>query len=82
MSPSFITIDTSPDFDFDPSPAPAPFKQNGIVSNPTQTLLLAPPSVAAHEEKLRGLFTAFDRSTTDLQMLVDIATGWGCSFNI
>jgi hypothetical protein len=32
-------------------------------------LLLAPPSIATQEDKLRDLFSTFDRSTTDLQML-------------
>lgn len=40
-----------------------------------RTLLLAPPSIATHEEKLRQLFTKFDRSTTDLQMLDRLGAG-------
>lgn len=35
----------------------------------TRTLLLAPPSVAAHPELLDRIFEAHDRSVTDIQML-------------
>ncbi|RJE21863.1 hypothetical protein PHISCL_05814 [Aspergillus sclerotialis] len=41
-----------------------------------RTLLLAPPSLAAHEEKLRDLFTTYDRSVTDLQMLDRLSAGF------
>ncbi|KAI0466383.1 cytokine-induced anti-apoptosis inhibitor 1, Fe-S biogenesis-domain-containing protein [Xylaria cf. heliscus] len=34
-----------------------------------RTLLLAPPSIASHEAALRDVYTAFDRSTSDLTML-------------
>ncbi|KAH8902196.1 DUF689-domain-containing protein [Coniochaeta sp. PMI_546] len=70
MSPSF-TIDFSDDFDVAPAPAPV---ANGVKSI-KRNLLLAPPSVAAHEEKLRDVFTTFDRSTTDLQMLDRLSAG-------
>ncbi|KAH8689470.1 Fe-S cluster assembly protein dre2 [Talaromyces proteolyticus] len=62
--PSFpVTIDTTADF--------------GVGSAPSaRSLLLAPPSIAAHEEKLRALFTSFDRSTTDLQMLDRLSAGF------
>ncbi|KAI3098748.1 hypothetical protein CBS147333_8966 [Penicillium roqueforti] len=66
MAPSFMTIDTNDmDVDFS-SPKPIHAKR---------TLLLAPPSIATHEDKLRGLFSTFDRSTTDLQMLDRLSTG-------
>src|SRR6266566_7637792 len=65
MSPSYVTIDASPDLD-----CTLPLK-----SGSKRSLLLAPPSVAAHEEKLRGLFTTFGRSTTDLQMLDRLSAG-------
>ncbi|KAI9149093.1 Fe-S cluster assembly protein dre2 [Paramyrothecium foliicola] len=68
MSPSFVTIDTSDDF----SPAPAVTKN---VSAASRTLLLAPPSVAAHEEKLRSVFSSFDRASTDLQMIDRLSAG-------
>ncbi|KAJ5450470.1 Fe-S cluster assembly protein dre2 [Penicillium daleae] len=66
MAPSIVTIDTSDDFDMAaPSrPVDAP-----------RTLLLAPPSIAAHEEKLHALFTTFDRQSTDLQMLDRLSAG-------
>ncbi|QKX59421.1 uncharacterized protein TRUGW13939_06555 [Talaromyces rugulosus] len=65
--PSFpVTIDTSADFDF---ASPAQPSQ-------TRSLLLAPPSIAAHEETLRAVFTTFDRSTTDLQMLDRLSAGF------
>ncbi|KGO39414.1 Cytokine-induced anti-apoptosis inhibitor 1 [Penicillium expansum] len=66
MAPSFITIDSN-DMDVDFStPKPVQAKR---------TLLLAPPSIATHEDKLRGLFSTFDRSTTDLQMLDRLSAG-------
>lgn len=58
-----ITLDMTPDL----TPASAPQKRN---------LLLAPPSFAAHEEKLRELFTTYDRSVSDLQMLDRLSGGF------
>ncbi|KAJ5767348.1 uncharacterized protein N7511_004964 [Penicillium nucicola] len=66
MAPSFMTIDTN-DMDLAPSKP---------VSNMKRTLLLAPPSIATQEDQLRGLFTTFDRSTTDLQMLDRLSAGF------
>ncbi|KAJ5858794.1 hypothetical protein N7534_004071 [Penicillium rubens] len=66
MAPSFITIDAN-DMDVDFS-----------TTKPVQakrTLLLAPPSIATQEDKLRDLFSTFDRSTTDLQMLDRLSAG-------
>ncbi|KAJ5247086.1 hypothetical protein N7468_002069 [Penicillium chermesinum] len=40
-----------------------------------RTLLLAPPSIATQEDKLRELFTAYPRQTSDLQMLDRLASG-------
>ncbi|KAG6093957.1 electron carrier [Claviceps sp. LM220 group G6] len=60
MTPSTVLVDTTADFS-------APVKRN---------LLLAPPSVAAHEEKLRDVFTVYDRSNTDLQMLDRLSAGF------
>jgi len=40
-----------------------------------RTLLVAPPSIAAHEERLRELFTTFDRGASDLQMLDRLSAG-------
>jgi anamorsin len=61
-----VLIDTSDDFDF------------SAAQNVTQkrSLLLAPPSIAAHEEKLRDIFATFDRSVTDLQMLDRLSAGF------
>ncbi|CAK7200973.1 electron carrier [Sporothrix eucalyptigena] len=44
----------------------------------TRTLILAPPSIAAHEEKLHALFApgAYDRAAADLQMLDRLAAGF------
>ncbi|KAG6161213.1 hypothetical protein E4U25_002684 [Claviceps purpurea] len=60
MDPSTVLVDTTADFS-------APAERN---------LLLAPPSVAAHEEKLRDVFTVYDRSNTDLQMLDRLSAGF------
>lgn len=76
MAPSFVTIDTSDDFDFSPAPASSSSsskKQNGHTG--CRTLLLAPPSIASHEEKLRVAFSAYDRAVTDLQMLDRLSAG-------
>lgn len=70
MAPHPILIDTADDF----APMPSAFPP---VANPAKrNLLLAPPSVAAHEEKLREIFTAFDRANTDLQMLDRLSAGF------
>lgn len=66
MAPSVVTIDTS---DVDMAPPSKP------VDAP-RTLLLAPPSIATHEEKLRDVFTTFDRQSTDLQMLDRLSAGF------
>lgn len=69
MAPSFVTIDTNDDDVF--AAPPPPVKP---VDSP-RTLLLAPPSIAAEEDKLRALFTSFPRSTSDLQMLDRLSAG-------
>jgi hypothetical protein len=40
-----------------------------------RTLLLAPPSIASHEETLRDVYTTFDRATSDLTMLDRLSSG-------
>ncbi|KAL2157677.1 hypothetical protein VTH06DRAFT_5160, partial [Thermothelomyces fergusii] len=40
-----------------------------------RTLFLAPPSLAAREDRLSELFAAYPRATTDLQMLDRLAAG-------
>ncbi|KAH6655612.1 cytokine-induced anti-apoptosis inhibitor 1, Fe-S biogenesis-domain-containing protein [Truncatella angustata] len=69
MSPSAMMIDTSDDF---VSPF-AKSAQNGFSA--ARTLLLAPPSIASHEETLRQVLAAHDRSVTDLQMLDRLSAG-------
>lgn len=67
MAPS-VTLDMSSDF----APvAPHPTK----VAAASRTLLVAPPSVAAHPETLNRIFENHDRSVTDLQMLDRLAAG-------
>lgn len=63
MSPS-VTIDTSDDFVL---PAKAPPAQSERI------LLLSPPSLAAHPEKLNRI--PHDRTVTDIQMLDRLALG-------
>jgi anamorsin len=68
--PSFpVLVDTTPDLDFSDLSS----TQNGTQK---RSLLLAPPSIAAHEEKLRDVFATFDRSVTDLQMLDRLSAGF------
>jgi hypothetical protein len=63
MPPSFVTIDTTADLDRAPTTS-------------ERTLLLAPPSIATQEGKLRDLFQSYDRTTTDLQMLDRLSAGF------
>lgn len=42
---------------------------------PSKTLLLAPPSIAAHPSALQQIAAAHDRSSTDIQMLDRLAMG-------
>lgn len=69
MAPS--AFDFSDDFSAPAAAAARPSVADGT----KRSLLLAPPSVAAHEEKLRSVFTTFDRSTSDLQMLDRLSAG-------
>ncbi|KAL7623378.1 electron carrier [Parahypoxylon ruwenzoriense] len=69
MSPSIVTIDNTSDFDLY---TPNPTQKD---SSTARTLLLAPPSIASHEEKLRDVLAAHDRSVTDLQMLDRLSAG-------
>lgn len=65
-----VLIDTTADF----SPAVMPATTTSPAGQP-RSLLLAPPSLAAHEDRLRAAFSAFDRATTDLQMLDRLSAG-------
>jgi hypothetical protein len=69
MAPS---IDLSSDFDVINSRNPSSTKTP--VSS-ARTLLLAPPSIASHEEKLRSVLASHDRAVTDLQMLDRLSAG-------
>jgi len=64
-----MAIDFSDDLDVGFGAPANPSNPAPTKSSSPRTLLLAPPSLAAHEEKLRDVFQTFDRSTTDLQML-------------
>lgn len=44
-------------------------------SSRPRTLLLAPPTIASHEERLRDVLASHDRSVTDLQMLDRVSAG-------
>lgn len=65
MSPSLL-MDTSDDFVMPTPKAVQPLQR---------TLLLSPPSLSSHQEKLTGVLQSFDRSVTDLQMLDRLAIG-------
>src|SRR6201996_1143408 len=65
MSPS-VLMDTSDDFVMPTSKAPQPSKR---------TLLLSPPSLSSHQEKLTAVMEIHDRAHTDLQMLDRLALG-------
>lgn len=61
MAPS-VTLDNTSDI------SAIPLKQNGD-STPPRTLLLSPPSLSSHPERLNDVLAAHDRSATDIQML-------------
>ncbi|KAF2100960.1 Fe-S cluster assembly protein dre2 [Rhizodiscina lignyota] len=65
MAP-FVMLDDTNDFEIPVS------KASG---NVPRTLLLTPPSVAAHPELLERVVEAHDRSSTDIQMLDRLAIG-------
>ncbi|ETI22666.1 hypothetical protein G647_06742 [Cladophialophora carrionii CBS 160.54] len=65
MSPS-VLMDTSDDFVMPISKAPQSSKR---------TLLLSPPSLSSHQEKLTAVIEMHDRAHTDLQMLDRLALG-------
>lgn len=74
MSPSLVTIDTSPDFNFGGTTSTITTTKNGTTNPSSRTLLLAPPSVAS-EGSLTSLLPSYDRITTDLQMLDRLSAG-------
>ncbi|KAK5663021.1 hypothetical protein OQA88_6436 [Cercophora sp. LCS_1] len=65
MSP--IVLDVVSDFN--------PTKNDPSPASQQRTLLLAPPSLASHEERISVLFSTFDRAATDLHMLDRLAAG-------
>lgn len=65
MSPS--ALDTSDDFAMPTKIAPPP------ITN--RTLLLSPPSLSSHEDKLTSVLEMHDRSATDMQMLDRLSAG-------
>jgi hypothetical protein len=67
MAPA-VTIDNESDF----NPLPSYSKMD---TYSLRTLLLAPPSIASHEEKLREVLSQHDRAATDLQMLDRLSAG-------
>jgi hypothetical protein len=67
MAPA-VTLDNESDFD----PVSINSSTNGFHA---RVLLLAPPSISSHEEKLRNVLSQHDRSVTDLQMLDRLAAG-------
>ena len=73
MAPAVI-IDNTPDLNVDVSTD----MPHAIVSrrgSAQRTLLLAPPSVSAHPEALTAVAEAYDRTSTDIQMLDRLALG-------
>lgn len=65
MAPSAILDNTS---DFNKTP----LDHNGPSSHP-RTLLLSPPSLSSHPERLNNVLAAHDRGATDIQMLDRLA---------
>lgn len=65
MAPA-VTIDNSSDFNY-----PTLTANNSSL----RTLLLAPPSIASHEENLRNVLESHDRSVTDIHMLDRLSAG-------
>lgn len=59
-------MDTSDDFVMPTSKVSQPSKR---------TLLLSPPSLSSHQEKLTNVLQSYDRSVTDLQMLDRLSLG-------
>lgn len=65
MSPS-LAMDTSDDFAMPTKPT----------TTSQRTLLLSPPSLSSHEEKLTSVLEMHDRSATDMQMLDRLSMGF------
>lgn len=65
MSPS-VLMDLSDDFVLPTAKAPQPSRR---------TLLLSPPSLSSHQEKLTAVLEMHDRTVTDMQMLDRLSLG-------
>ncbi|KAL2041067.1 hypothetical protein N7G274_006011 [Stereocaulon virgatum] len=65
MAPA-VMLENTTDF------APVPAKKAGTESTP-RTLLLSPPSLSSHPERLDNVLAAHDRNATDIQMLDRLA---------
>lgn len=67
MAPS-VTLETTSDF----NSSPATMKKASLGQ---RTLLLSPPSLSSHPEKLNAVLEAHDRNATDIQMLDRLSLG-------
>lgn len=67
MAPS-VNLDTTSDFDANP----ATVKKASLSQ---RTLLLSPPSLSSHPERLNAVLEAHDRNATDIQMLDRLSLG-------
>ena len=61
-----MAIETNADFSMPPKSS----------SQPRRTLLLSPPSLSSHPEKLNNVIEAHNRSATDMQMLDRLSLGF------
>ncbi|KAI4107713.1 MAG: hypothetical protein L6R37_001398 [Teloschistes peruensis] len=64
MAPSTVPVDNNNSDNTSTAPL-----SNGNGTTSPRTLLLSPPSLASHPERLDQIFAAHDRSATDIQML-------------
>jgi hypothetical protein len=62
----------APSIDFTSDFSPVPSKATAYIA---RALLLAPPSISSHEDKLRNVLASHDRTVTDLQMLDRLSAG-------
>lgn len=72
MAPA-VTVDMSDDFAMPTATATATSKQN--TSTNQRVLLLSPPSLSSHQDKLTSVIQMHDRSLTDMQMLDRLSLG-------
>ena len=72
-TPLQLTIDVP--YNTHPNTSSTDFRSPHYPAMTSRTLIIAPPSVAAHPEKLNSIYEIHERSSTDLQMLDRIAAG-------